>query len=868
MQGGFYVEGINGVISNERDRLSGKRADDGTWAPFMSYPAGEMKSCPYCSMFGQPEGCSYCEGVLPYPNTIFSHTCAALRFEYGPESRSTVYELPDQAALDACDFSNAILRGDEAAGSPHFDFLIDYDHEKKIYYFASWVGCTNGQKVAVEVGEDYEDNFATCEKMGTDSHSRIKSCDCNHQLRPSTVIDPCHTAFVYGCLRNMPDDLSCCPDPDVVAAGGITYQRSGWSGSYVNATGGSDGVGTCIPKSETALVDNSSIINTANFVDDFGTPHTWTQAKPKIITQAFDALTLMHMGMDPSQIIGTYGERAVEGSNLNVHLGPNAFSGEHFYQNHGDHASSVHDPSLFPTDPTPEEQVMLAQMLDLSPDCSSTNFWCSHFNHTLLDANGWPELIIEGMYHHGYAWTDEFITAAAARNIPIIRLTDRWSNDETPASKSLIEIAQRFEELAHALGVSDVSAATAYDKADLCAEIEAFKPVALEAQMRGVRAMAGNLPVGQASPNGNIGGWLMSPDQDPSLVMLQELGMPIMHTDTTLLHPPNGDHWYEWLVSPAWGPGYNPTDELGMSATNLMSTGGRTGGRVKVPYPVDFWLYDQRNALDFTSDAFAASWPHPALVAGQYARYMNDAHTPSYRAAATMLREVREKLAVAAKVHPEESTCTAVEQSDWEFSDPHGRARRLSRSSINLGPGQYACPRPVSYAMCDAIMSTPTPKVWNHKDSKPDFFPASIPAPMAYYYLGEGAGSKLTDSVSGNTEAGSVLHVEEHQLTPGTEDGSGPQPGAVHSGPNWQADEYFGSSIACGKIDDTIIQKDTLSLADVDYGSTGSWSWSVWFRHEAGVNFPDYQREQFFGHGNPVFPTTSFDQMHIQVSSK
>ena len=125
MQGGFYVEGINGVISNERDRLSGKRADDGTWAPFMSYPAGEMKSCPYCSMFGQPEGCSYCEGVLPYPNTIFSHTCAALRFEYGPESRSTVYELPDQAALDACDFSNAILRGDEAAGSPHFDFLID-----------------------------------------------------------------------------------------------------------------------------------------------------------------------------------------------------------------------------------------------------------------------------------------------------------------------------------------------------------------------------------------------------------------------------------------------------------------------------------------------------------------------------------------------------------------------------------------------------------------------------------------------------------------------------------------------------------------------------------------------------------------------
>ena len=59
-----------------------------------------------------------------------------------------------------------------------------------------------------------------------------------------------------------------------------------------------------------------------------------------------------------------------------------------------------------------------------------------------------------------------------------------------------------------------------------------------------------------------------------------------------------------------------------------------------------------------------------------------------------------------------------------------------------------------------------------------------------------------------------------------------------------------------------------MSLALKDYGSTGSWAWSVWFRHEAGVNFPDYQREQFFGHGDPRFPTTSFDQMHIQVSSQ
>ena len=134
MQGGFYVEGVNGVINSERDLTSGKRADDGTWEIGRYYPHGEMKVC--TGTF-----CSEASRVTPKPQYVTAHTCAAIRFEYAPDSRSTVYELPNQEALDACDFSNAILRGDERAGSPHFDVLIDYDHAKKVYFFASWVGC-------------------------------------------------------------------------------------------------------------------------------------------------------------------------------------------------------------------------------------------------------------------------------------------------------------------------------------------------------------------------------------------------------------------------------------------------------------------------------------------------------------------------------------------------------------------------------------------------------------------------------------------------------------------------------------------------------------------------------------------------------
>ena len=53
-------------------------------------------------------------------------------------------------------------------------------------------------------------------------------------------------------------------------------------------------------------------------------------------------------------------------------------------------------------------------------------------------------------------------------------------------------------------------------------------------------------------------------------------------------------------------------------------------------------------------------------------------------------------------------------------------------------------------------------------------------------------------------------------------------------------------------------------LADVDYGSSGAFTINVWFKHDQ-ENFEDYQREQFFGHGNPFVGTAgSPNQLHWQ----
>ena len=277
------------------------------------------------------------------------------------------------------------------------------------------------------------------------------------------------------------------------------------------------------------------------FTDDEGTTHTWGATVPKIVVGAFDAITLMHFGMQASQIVGTFGQRGTSGSNLNsyYHDGNNA--------DHGNHSASVYDALNFPTDPNALEQAMLAQALDLSADCSATNYYCASFDHTILDANGWPDLIIQGSFHGPSPLNAAAVAAAAARGIPIIKLTRQYNSENVlviigltltlPLSltlplnpnpnpnqvspKGFIEIAHRFEDLARALGVSGVTEAIASDKAALCAEVEAFKPVARGAQTRGVRAMAAYLPYGEAAANGDIGGFAMSPDKDPVLMMLE-----------------------------------------------------------------------------------------------------------------------------------------------------------------------------------------------------------------------------------------------------------------------------------------------------------------------------------------------------------
>jgi hypothetical protein len=128
-----------------------------------------------------------------------------------------------------------------------------------------------------------------------------------------------------------------------------------------------------------------------------------------------------------------------------------------------------------------------------------------------------------------------------------------------------------------------------------------------------------------------------------------------------------------------------------------------------------------------------------------------------------------------------------------------------------------------------------------------------MPEPEAYYWFNEGSGTKLKESMSGDTEAGYV----DYEVAD--------QPAGSYPGETWVVDPNFGNVFQCGNKD--TMAKDVLRLADVDYGRTGKWTINFWVRNPIGSDFPDREREQVFGHGDAQEITNAPNQIHIQLEN-
>ena len=149
---------------------------------------------------------------------------------------------------------------------------------------------------------------------------------------------------------------------------------------------------------------------------------------------------------------------------------------------------------------------------------------------TILDEQGWPDVIVQGPYGGSYPYSAEFVGNATARGIPILKIIRSDSYGDNTIPRGYIEVTQRFEELAVALGFPEVEKNVANEKAAFCRAASNFKTIAKGAADRGVRALAGYFPYGPVNDEGGITSYMAMPPNDLVLLMLEELGMQILHT--------------------------------------------------------------------------------------------------------------------------------------------------------------------------------------------------------------------------------------------------------------------------------------------------------------------------------------------------
>ena len=449
-----------------------------------------------------------------------------------------------------------------------------------------------------------------------------------------------------------------------------------------------------------ALLGAASAART--FKDDAGVTHTIDDAKmPTFITDVQDALSLVHFGVHHDQVHATFGTRFQSGSNGRLDGTPMYANGNQ--ATFGvDHNVADYDPSLFPVDPNAAEMAALAQAPNLSPGCIAAGaFWCTDWDMSpanatagtpdghakvIMDSIGWPDFLIEGAaspsydYYHIKSAAVVAATPASTKTILITR-----TDPDTGVTRGLVEMAEKYEELATFLG-ADAAGHSAADKRLLCSAAESFKHVAKAAHDKGVRAVGVYGPYGDTTKGGMTGGYLYGAPGEVVMHMLEELGMPIYHLPTTT------------MVAGTVG-----TDETGlMSATDLelpavaaVAADADAGTPAVDAVPamklnVDFWLYDVRVAIDFTSPEFAAAWPHPAVTAKQYAYWPNGGKVYSYHHAQEIITEVGNALAGAKRV-TDPTECTAVDDID-------GTTHRTD----GLAKGAYACYSPKTYSWCDA----------------------------------------------------------------------------------------------------------------------------------------------------------------------
>ncbi|GAX19288.1 hypothetical protein FisN_4Lh135 [Fistulifera solaris] len=385
------------------------------------------------------------------------------------------------------------------------------------------------------------------------------------------------------------------------------------------------------------------------FTDDLGVTHTF-EGKPNIVAWSYLAVSLFHLGLKPDQLAGVYGQWGGEASDLDV--------------------TDPTGKSSFTSDPSPEDLQFLASTVNLSPDCLPGER-CMTIDTTLL-ADVKVDAFLTLGYRHEVRYITEYvpeIERITGKPVVFIDVSQtgpdcRPGNDDRCYGKSMIDLINQLRTLAEALGI-DIPRSVDNDQREMCQAAAEFQQIAGDAHSRGVRAMAAYFGIGPDEDT-----FLANPPDDMVLRMFEELGLPLMHVDCALeanqTSCPLGFFWETVSNRAFFG---------NCTASTLAECAD-----AQPKYPVDFWLYDDRQTLNVLNPEFAQStFPDKALRAGQYAYWAIGGGALSYRHATEILQIVGAALSKAKRIHRGTSCIPEVDVSG------------IAHRTVGLDGGEYAC---------------------------------------------------------------------------------------------------------------------------------------------------------------------------------
>jgi len=413
------------------------------------------------------------------------------------------------------------------------------------------------------------------------------------------------------------------------------------------------------------------------FVDDAGTTHTTRKAAPKIICSARTALSFHHQfKIDPSQIVGTYGNYFPRGS-----------------------IGNMNDPDYepyWPTDPSTNELAFLQDIPTFSSSCyHAKNTKCDDIDvEAAIDAAPEKWIYIDnGSWHTGKDMKD--ITDSMG-NMPIF-ISTKYEGNNNPgcitynkdtatyttdkakcSARSLLDVIKRTNELATFLGIPKIDIAK--DQQEFCDASSALTDAASSAQQRGIRVMTVNPSI---DTNNAVSLFFVDPLGDPFLRSYEELGVPIIHPGK---HPSAQNSGVEKITSREWFTDCQP----GVMFKNCNSA---------TYYSADLYLVEGRRFFYNTPEEqyfLETFFPDKALLNNQIAHWPLNDGPISYTSAARSFQEMTRKLNEAVQQY-DSTQCVDADVTSNPF---------LNSAFGGLKGGDYACynknTSQLAYTSCNA----------------------------------------------------------------------------------------------------------------------------------------------------------------------